>query len=133
MNVKKRIKRPHYIPALLSLLSSSSTLICCALPALLVALGAGAVLSGLVTAVPQLVILSEYKEIVFALAFLILLGNGGLQWHNRNAPCPVGLDVEEAQQCMEVRRWSLRIYFISVGLFIVGAWFAFVQPYLFAG
>lgn len=41
--------------ALLSIATSSSTLICCALPALLVAIGAGATLAGLVTAVPQLI------------------------------------------------------------------------------
>ena len=45
-----------------SLFASSSTLVCCALPALLVAVGAGAALSSLVSAVPQLVWLSEHKE-----------------------------------------------------------------------
>jgi hypothetical protein len=38
-----------------ALLASSGTLICCALPALLVAVGAVAALSSLVSAVPQLV------------------------------------------------------------------------------
>src|SRR6187200_1056050 len=38
-----------------ALLASSGTLVCCVLPALMVALGAGAALAGLVTAVPQLI------------------------------------------------------------------------------
>ena len=38
----------------MALLTSSATLVCCVLPAVLVALGAGAALAGLVTAVPQL-------------------------------------------------------------------------------
>ena len=38
-----------------SLLASSATLVCCVLPAVLVSLGAGAVLVGLVSAFPQLV------------------------------------------------------------------------------
>jgi hypothetical protein len=54
--------------AVFSLFTSSGTLVCCALPALLVALGAGAALSSLVSAVPALVVLSEYKEAVFIFA-----------------------------------------------------------------
>ena len=53
--------RSGFWASVASLFASSSTLICCALPALLVALGAGAALSSLVSAVPQLVVLSEHK------------------------------------------------------------------------
>jgi hypothetical protein len=55
LNTSKRLSA-------LSLFTSFSTLICCALPALLVALGAGAVLSTLVSHVPQLVWVSEHKQ-----------------------------------------------------------------------
>ena len=48
-----------------TLLSSAGTLVCCVLPAVLVTLGAGASLAGLVTAIPQLVWLSEHKTLVF--------------------------------------------------------------------
>jgi len=54
--------------SLASLFASSGTLVCCALPALLVALGAGAVLSSLVSVFPQLVWLSEHKEGLFIVA-----------------------------------------------------------------
>ena len=122
--------RASYASALLSLFSSSSTLICCALPALLVSLGAGAALSGLISAVPQLVVLSEYKALVFGFAFVILLGNGVWQWRKRGDPCPIGLSAERAAQCDSVRQVSWRIYWVSVALFLVGAWFAFVMPWL---
>jgi hypothetical protein len=121
-----------YGSALISLFASSSTLICCALPALLVALGAGAVLSSLISAVPQLVIFSEHKPEIFGFAFLMLAGNGVWQWRNRNAPCPVGLSPEQAMQCGRTRKMSQRIYWFSVALFAVGGWFAFVQPWLSA-
>ena len=55
-----------------ALLASSATLVCCVLPAVLVALGAGAALAGLVTAVPQLVWLSEHKALVFGGAAALL-------------------------------------------------------------
>ena len=45
----------------LSLFASAGTLVCCALPALFVTLGAGAALAGLVGEFPQLVWLSTYK------------------------------------------------------------------------
>ena len=64
-----------------ALLASSGTLLCCVLPAVMVALGAGAALAGLVTAVPQLVWMSDHKALVFgiAAALLVVAGVGLLQ------------------------------------------------------
>jgi urea transporter len=55
-----------------SLFATSSTLVCCAIPAALVALGAGAALSSLVSVFPQVVWLSEHKEGLFAFAGLAM-------------------------------------------------------------
>ena len=57
-------------------LASSGTLVCCALPALFVTVGAGAALSSLVSAVPQLVWLSENKEPLFVCRTAQLLPAG---------------------------------------------------------
>lgn len=111
-----------------SLFASSGTLVCCALPALLVGLGAGAVLSSLVSAVPQLVWLSEHKEGLFIAAGLMLAASGGLQWRNRTAPCPTDPALRNA--CLRTRKASVRVYGISVLIYAVGGWFAFVQPAL---
>ena len=110
--------------AWLSLFTSSGTLVCCALPALLVALGAGAALSSLVAAVPALVILSEYKEAVFLFAGVMLSASGWLQWQNRFAPCPVDPLLRDA--CLRTRKASAWIYGISVAIFLTGGFFAFV-------
>ena len=72
--------------ALLTLLASSGTLVCCVLPAVMVALGAGAALAGLVTAVPQLVWLSDHKAGVFGLAFAMLALSGVLLRRARTLP-----------------------------------------------
>jgi hypothetical protein len=61
-----------------SLLASAATLVCCVLPAVMVSLGAGASLVGLVSAFPQLVWLSEHKNLVFAIAAALLLASGVL-------------------------------------------------------
>jgi hypothetical protein len=57
----------------LSLFTSSGTIVCCALPALLVSIGAGAALSSLIAVFPQLVILSIYKIPIFMGAFVMLI------------------------------------------------------------
>ncbi len=120
--------RQSALSAWLSLLASSGTLVCCALPALLVMLGAGAALSGLVAAVPQIVWLSEHKGWIFGIASVLMLAGGVLQWRNRTALCP--LDPQLRAACLRTRRWSLVVYAVSLVLLAIGAAFAFVLPAL---
>ena len=122
--------RPGLWASVASRFASSGTLLCCALPALLVALGAGAVMSSLVSAVPQLVFLSEHKEALFSVAGVMLAVSGALQWRNRNAPCP--LEPRLRQACLRTRKVAARLFQVSVAIYLVGGWFAFVQPWLAA-
>jgi hypothetical protein len=117
--------------AVLSLFASSSTLVCCALPALLVALGAGAALSSLVSVFPQIVWLSEYKLALFTVAGVGLVLSGALQWRNRSAPCPTDPALRNA--CLKTRKVSWGLFAFSVLAYAVGGWFAFVQPWLSGG
>ena len=55
----KPISRKDLIIPTISLFTSFGTLICCALPAMFVALGAGAVLAGLVSSLPFLILISK--------------------------------------------------------------------------
>jgi hypothetical protein len=114
--------------ALLSIFTSSSTLVCCALPALLVTLGAGATLAGLVSSFPQLVWLSAHKGLVFGLAGGMLALAGWLQHRARFAPCPA--DPRLAAACIRTRRISLGLYLLSLAIYAVGAAFAFLLPAL---
>ena len=120
--------KASFASSVLALFASSSTLLCCALPALLVALGAGAALSGLVSVFPQLVWLSEHKIGLFSFAGLALTASGALQWHNRNAPCPI--DPALRQACLRTRRVSVAIWVVSVAVYAVGGYFAFIAPWL---
>lgn len=114
----------------LSVFASGSTLVCCALPALMVALGAGAALSGLVSAVPQLVWLSEHKAPLFAMAGVMLASAGILHWRTRRAAaCPA--DPALAAACATTKDLSLRVWWVSVGIYGVGAFFAFAAPLIF--
>lgn len=112
----------------LTLFSSLGTLICCALPALFVSLGLGAVLAGLVSSVPGLIWVSEHKTGVFLFAGAMLFGNGVWLWINRNAPCPI--DPELRKACVSGRKASKIIYALSVAVFATGAFFAYIAPAL---
>lgn len=107
-----------------SLLASTATLVCCVLPALFVSLGAGAVVVGLVTAVPQLVWLSQHKVGVFSTAAVLLGVSGVLIWHARRLPCPV--DPVAARSCTRLRKISAWLYGVSSVSLVLGATFAFV-------
>ncbi len=120
--------RNSFWTSVASLFATSSTLVCCAIPALLVALGAGAALSSLVSVFPQVVWLSEHKDVVFAMAGLMMAGSGVLQWRNRYAPCPTDPALRDA--CLRTRKVSFVVYLVSVAFYSIGVWFAFVQPWL---
>jgi hypothetical protein len=114
--------------AVAALLASSGTLVCCVLPAVMVALGAGAALAGLVAAVPQLVWLSEHKPWVFGVAGVLLATAGMAIWRARRLPCPA--DPHLARSCLRLRRFSAVLYGVALLAFGLGLIFAFVLPWL---
>jgi len=111
-----------------TLLSSAGTLLCCAVPAILVALGAGAALAGLVTAIPQLVWLSEHKPLVFGIAFALLIVSGSATWYSRTLPCPT--EPAAAQACRRLRRINAVLYSIALVSLVLGLTFALILPRL---
>lgn len=122
------IRPPSTLPAFLSLFTSTGTLICCALPALLVSLGAGAVMAGLIEAVPQIVWLGKHKAAVFGIAGALLIVSGLWQWHARSLPCPA--DKAQADACTRARKVSWIVWGLSVALYAIGFFFAFLAARL---
>src|SRR5665213_1958066 len=100
----------------LALFSSFSTLLCCALPALLVALGAGSVMAGLVANVPGLILVSEHKPAVFIFATAMLALSAYTQLRNRRAACPI--DPVQRKSCMRLRKYSAIIFVISLTAYL---------------
>lgn len=112
----------------LALFTSMGTLICCALPAALVAIGAGAVMAGLVTAVPGLVVLSEHKDVIFVAAGLALAAAAATHRATRNAPCPA--DPALADACTRLRRRGGIMLAASAVVYAVGFFFAYIAVWL---
>lgn len=113
----------------LSLFASVSTLLCCALPALLVTIGAGAALASIVSVSPWLVTLSKYKVYTFAFSALMLIGAGFARYKSKDNFCPS--DPRQARACARLRKISSIIYFGSVAIFLVGFFFAFIAVHIF--
>ena len=113
----------------LTLFSSLSTLVCCALPALLVTLGLGASMASFLGNYPQLIWLSENKTFVFTFAGGMLALTAITRWNWKEVSCPT--DPELAKACSRTRKISAGVFYSSIGIYAVGAFFAFLAPAIF--
>ena len=114
----------------LSLFTSFGTLVCCALPALLVTLGMGASLISILGIFPWITVISERKEIVFIISGIFLsLGFVNQYVNNISSSCPT--DENEARICKNLKKVNWIILFFSSTLYIVGLFFAFFAAGIF--
>src|SRR5215204_5564971 len=97
----------------LSLFTSFGTLLCCALPSLLVLLGLGATVATMLSAVPWLVTLSRHKGWVFLISGVLIVGNFLLQARSRSRACPP----DATQACDTARTASRAVLWISVVIY----------------
>lgn len=111
----------------LGFFGSLGTLLCCALPALLVSLGAGAVLAGVIGFAPWLVVFSKYKLITFVVAGLLLLLAFVMQRQSRLMECPI--DSEKAAVCAGSKKISRWVLYVSVAIYIIGFFFAYLASW----
>ena len=107
--------------SVLSLFTSVSTLLCCALPALLVVLGLGAVVAGFISDFPFLITLSQNKEWVFAFAFLIMGINFYMLYFRKKEELSCEyIPRKKETACETASRWSKVILWISFVLLLIG-------------
>lgn len=119
-------KQKNIITNLLSLFASSSTLICCALPALFVMFGAGATVVSLTTIFPQLIWLSAHKLKLFIIAGVLLIVSIYFEIKNKDVLC-----VSKTQtDCTNTRSRSRYILAISLIIYFIGLITTFLLPYL---
>ncbi len=110
-----------------NLFSSTATLICCAIPALLVVLGLGATLASFLTYFPQLIWLSEHKVLVFAISGTLLLASHVVQFYTKPLDCPID---EKGVACKETRGSSKIILWLATLIWMIGFGFAYILPLL---
>ena len=104
-----------------ALFITSGTLLCCALPIVLVSMGFGAVVASLNFNVPGLLFLAEYKLWTLSLSALLLLFLAWVIWRP-NQSCPA--DPELAAHCQTAKRWNQRVFWLSSIIWCIGFFFS---------
>jgi len=112
--------------AWLGLFTSFGTLLCCAIPSTLVLLGFGATFASFLGTFPQLIWLSENKGYVFALSFIMLGISYAAQKYSESKTCPI----DKKDDCQTTKGWAKPLFWISLGINVVGSFYAFVLPHL---
>ena len=107
----------------LAMFTTMGTLVCCALPITLVALGMGATMASLVSNVPFLVTLSQHTLLIFAISGSLLVA-AGWQLYRPGRTCPT--DPGLAELCRRTEKWNRRIFWFSILLWLVGFLAAFL-------
>ena len=105
----------------LTLFTTSGTLLCCALPILLVSLGLGSVVASINYNIPGMFWLAQHKYWTLGLSAVML---GFLAWMiwRPNQSCPT--DPELARYCETSKKWNKRIFWLSIIIWSTGFFFS---------
>ena len=112
----------------LSLFTSLSTLVCCALPSLLVLVGLGATVASVVSEIPGLVTLSHHKNWVFTITGVLICGNFlyvyivAPKLQSRRGVC----DADDPLGCETASRMSRIILWCSGAIYLIGVFSAYL-------
>jgi hypothetical protein len=123
------IRRESRVLGYLGLFSSVGTLLCCALPSLLVFLGLGATVASVLGSAPWLATLSRHKAWLFAGSAILIGGN--FYYVYRVAPRLLArsgaCDVDDPS-CARATRVSRALLMVSVFLLAIGVAVAYLLP-----
>ena len=114
--VKK--KTSNLFIAIISIVTSASTLICCVLPGIFIFLGFGSVLASLISTAPWLIDISQHKVLLFVISGIILGLAIGIFRHSSKYPCPI--DPVKALACKRLRLLTRYFLFTSLLLYLIG-------------
>jgi len=112
----------------LALFTSLGTLLCCALPSLLVLLGLGATVASVLSEAPWLVTMSHHKNWVFIVAGVLISSNFvyiyavAPKLQLKNGTC----DPNDPAACQTASRFSRIVLWCSAVLYMVGCFTAYV-------
>ena len=106
-----------------ALLASSGTLICCALPIMLVSIGFGSVVVAFNTGLPLLTSLANYKIWLFLISGGLLLLSAWQLYSTRNL-CPA--DPKLATTCKRMKKLSTKLFIGAACIWAIG----FIAAYI---
>jgi mercuric ion transport protein len=122
------LRTRYSVLSYLSLFTSLGTLLCCALPSLLVLLGLGATVASVLSEVPWLVTMSHHKHWVFIVAGILISSNFVYvhavmpQLQVRSEAC----NPNDPAACQTASRFSRVVLWCSAALYMVGLFTAYI-------
>ena len=109
-----------------SLFTSLSTLLCCALPSLLVLVGLGTSVASVLSFVPWLATLSRHKHWTFGVSGILI----ALSFFNMYYIAPriraKQCGADDPSACEEASRLSIILLWLSAGIYVLGMFVAYV-------
>ena len=109
----------------LSLFTSVGTLLCCALPSLLVLAGLGAAVASTLSALPWLVALSRHKSWTFAISGTMIAASFVYTYYVGPRLRARACDPQNPEACEVASRFSKVVLWLSAALFLAGFFVAF--------
>jgi mercuric ion transport protein len=109
-----------------SLFTSVSTLLCCALPSLLVLFGLGASVASMLSFMPWLVTLSRHKQWTFTISGVLIALSFVNMYYIAPRLRPEQCSPDDPTACDDASRISKVLLWMSAVIYVVGFFAAFV-------
>jgi mercuric ion transport protein len=109
-----------------SLFTSLSTMLCCALPSLLVLFGLGASVASMLSFMPWLVTLSRHKPWTFAVSGILIALSFVNMYYISPRMRAKQCSADDPSACDEASKFSRVILWVSAGIYAIGVFVAYV-------
>jgi mercuric ion transport protein len=109
-----------------SLFTSLSTLLCCALPSLLVLFGLGASVASALSFMPWLVTLSRHKQWTFSVSGVLIALSFVNMYYVAPRLRPAECSPDDPSACEDASKLSKVLLWVSAGIYAVGVFVAYV-------
>ena len=125
-DVATTTRRRSALLSYFSLFTSLSTLLCCALPFLLVLFGLGASVASALSFMPWLVTLSRHKQWTFSVSGVLIVLSFVNTYYLAPRLRPAECSPDDPSACKDASAVSRAILWVSAGIYVVGVFVAYV-------
>ena len=125
-DVATTTRRRSALLSYFSLFTSLSTLLCCALPFLLVLFGLGASVASALSLMPWLVTLSRHKQWTFSVSGVLIVLSFVNTYYLAPRLRPAECSPDDPSACKDASAVSRAILWVSAGIYVVGVFVAYV-------
>jgi mercuric ion transport protein len=126
MNPTTTTKKRSALLSYFSLFSSVGTLLCCALPSLLVLFGLGASVASMLSFMPWLVALSRHKQWTFSISGVLIALSFVNMYYIAPRLRPEQCSPDDPTACEDASRASKALLWVSAAIYVVGLFVAYV-------